>query len=64
MYLKGYSLYRDTTLSQQKGLMKKIDYLNLNTYDIIKYYELLKPQLLKDLYTISMTFSTNYSGQN
>lgn len=64
VYLKWYSLYRDTTLSQQKGLMKKLDYLNSNKYDIIKYYELLKPQLLKDLYTISMTFSTNYSGQN
>jgi hypothetical protein len=63
VYYKEHVLYRDTTLPLQTTLQKKIDYLTTNKERIARYYEMLKPQLLQDLYAISRTLEVNYAGE-
>lgn len=41
-------------------LQKKVDYLSKNKETIAKYYEILKPDLLKELYDISQTVKVNF----
>jgi hypothetical protein len=41
-------------------MQKKANYLSENKYKIAKYYEILKPDLLKELYEISKTVEANF----
>ena len=62
VYYKEHLLYRDSTLSLQTTLQKRVDYLTTHKANIITYYDMLKPQLLKELYDISQTLEVNFSG--
>ena len=62
VYYKEHLVYRDSTLSFQTTLQKRVDYLTTNKEKIITYYDILKPQLLKELYDISQTLEVNFGG--
>ena len=62
VYYTEHLLYRDTTLSLQTTLQKRVEYLTLHKENIIAYYDVLKPQLLKELYDISQTLEVNFNG--
>ena len=52
VYSKTHASYASSSKSL-KTLQKKVDYLSENREKIAKYYEVLKPDLLKELYDIS-----------
>jgi len=52
VYSKSHASYASSSKSL-KTLQKKVDYLSENREKIAKYYEILKPDLLKELYDIS-----------
>ena len=54
VYSKAHASYASSSKSL-KTLQKKVDYLSENREKIAKYYEILKPDLLKELYDISKT---------
>ena len=59
VYAKAHSAYASAVWST-KSLQKKAEYLSENKYKIAKYYDILKPDLLKDLYNISKTVEENF----
>lgn len=54
VYAKAHASYSSSSKSLNT-LQKKVDYLSNNREKIAKYYEILKPDLLKELYDISKT---------
>ncbi|MDR2415958.1 MAG: hypothetical protein LBD75_05125 [Candidatus Peribacteria bacterium] len=62
VYYRAHLLYRDTLMASQTALQKRVDYLVINEERIIKWYDMLKPQLLKELYEVSRVLEVNYSG--
>lgn len=62
VYYRAHLLYRDKLVASQTTLQKKGDYLRANEEKIIKYYDMLKPQLLQELYEVSKVLEVNYSA--
>ena len=54
VYAKAHASYASTSKSLST-LKNRVDYLSKNREKIAKYYEILKPDLLKELYDISKT---------
>lgn len=54
VYAKAHASYASTSKSLNT-LQKRVEYLSKNREKIGKYYEILKPDLLKELYEISKT---------
>ena len=54
VYAKAHASYGSASRSLN-SLQKKVDYLSKNKEKIAKYYDILKPDLLKELYDISKT---------
>ena len=52
VYAKAHASYASTSKSLN-ALQKKVEYLSENREKIAKYYEILKPDLLEELYDIS-----------
>jgi hypothetical protein len=52
VYAKAHASYASSSKSLNI-LQKRVDYLSKNKEKIAKYYEILKPDLLKELYDIS-----------
>ena len=52
VYAKAHASYASSSKSLDV-LQKRVDYLSKNREKIAKYYEILKPDLLKELYDIS-----------
>ena len=52
VYAKAHASYASSSKSLNT-LQKRVDYLSQNREKIAKYYEILKPDLLKELYDIS-----------
>lgn len=59
VYAKAHLSYASSIWSTEI-LQKKAEYLSENKYKIAKYYEILKPDLLKELYNISKTVEENF----
>lgn len=59
VYAKAHSSYWSTANSLG-NLKKKSEYLSKNRDKIAKYYEILKPDLLKELYEISKTVDSDF----
>ena len=59
VYAKAHSAYASSIWST-KSMQKKAEYLSENKYKIAKYYDILKPDLLKELYNISKTVEANF----
>lgn len=56
---KAHATYASAARSAWNS-QKKIDYLTTNKEKIAKYYEILKPDLLKELYDISKTVNSGF----
>ena len=54
VYAKAHASYASSSKSLN-NLQKRVDYLSKNREKIARYYEILKPDLLKELYDISKT---------
>ena len=54
VFAKAHASYASASKSSTT-LQKRVDYLSQNREKIAKYYEILKPDLLKELYDISKT---------
>jgi hypothetical protein len=54
VYSKAHASYASSSKSLNT-LQKKVDYLSENREKVAKYYEILKPDLLKELYDFSKT---------
>ena len=54
VFAKAHASYASSSKSLNT-LQKRVDYLSKNREKIAKYYEILKPDLLKELYDISKT---------
>jgi hypothetical protein len=59
VYIKAHASYASSS-KWLNTLQKKADYLSQNKEKIAKYYEILKPDLLKELYDISKTVENNF----
>lgn len=59
VYAKSHASYASAAKSLN-SLQKKANYLSENKEKIAKYYEILKPDLLKELYDISKTVDANF----
>ena len=59
VYARAHATYASATNSSSSS-QKKADYLSANKEKIAKYYEILKPDLLKELYDISKTVENNF----
>ena len=59
VYAKAHASYASSSKSLNT-LQKRVDYLSKNREKIAKYYEILKPDLLKELYDISRTVESNF----
>ena len=59
VYAKAHASYASSAKSLN-SMQNKIDYLSENKEKIAKYYEILKPDLLKELYDISKTVESNF----
>jgi len=59
VYAKAHASYASSVKSLN-SMQNKIDYLSKNKEKIAKYYEILKPDLLKELYDISKTVESNF----
>ncbi|MDD2537565.1 MAG: hypothetical protein PHU61_03705 [Candidatus Absconditabacteria bacterium] len=62
VYHTSHLVYKKQLVESSSVLQKKFTYLELNKVKIIQYYDLLKPQLLQELYAISQTLSANYAS--
>ena len=61
VYAKAHASYASSSSSKSLGtLQKRVEYLSKNREKIAKYYEILKPDLLKELYDISKTVESNF----
>lgn len=60
VYYKQHLLYKDMMDNSFNALQKKIVYLDQQKDTIAKHYEILKPQLLKQLYDVSQTLQANF----
>lgn len=60
VYYKEHSLYRDMMQSSITNLQKKVTYISSQQQTIAQHYEILKPQLLKELYNVSNTLQSNF----
>jgi hypothetical protein len=60
VYYKEHLGYRDGVNALQTVLQKRVEYVEEHQEAIVKYYEILKPQLLKELYAISQTLEGNF----
>jgi len=54
VFAKAHASYASSSKSLS-ALQKRVEYLSKNRQKIAKYYEILKPDLLKELYDISKT---------
>jgi hypothetical protein len=61
VYYKVHGGFRDNLTALQTLLQKKIDYLMMHEEKIISYYDMLKPQLLQELYDLSRVLEVNYT---
>ena len=59
VYAKAHTSYASISNSAD-NLQKRADYLRENREKIAKYYEILKPDLLKELYNISQRINANF----
>lgn len=59
VYAKEHMTYWSSNKNITK-LQKKVDYISKNRDTIAEYYEILKPDLLKELYNISQTVKVNF----
>lgn len=59
VYAKAHASYASSSKSLG-SLQKRAEYLSKNREKIAKYYEILKPDLLKELYDISKTVESNF----
>lgn len=59
VYVRAHASYASAANSLN-SLQKRADYLSENKEKIAKYYEILKPDLLKELYDISKTVEKNF----
>ena len=59
VYAKAHASYA-SSVSSLNGLQKKLEYISYNKEKISKYYEILKSDLLKELYDISKTVNSNF----
>ena len=59
VYAKAHASYASASRSSNI-LQKKIKYLSENREKIAKYYDILKPDLLKELYDISQKVNNNF----
>lgn len=59
VYAKAHASYASAAKSLS-SLQKRADYLSKNKQKIAKYYEILKPDLLKELYDISKVVDENF----
>ena len=59
VYAKAHASYASASKSLW-SLQKRADYLSKNREKIAKYYEILKPDLLKELYDISKTVESSF----
>lgn len=59
VYAKAHASYSSAAKSLS-GLQKKAKYISDNKEKIAKYYDILKPNLLKELYDISKTIEANF----
>lgn len=59
VYVKAHASYASAAKSLS-SLQKRVDYLSKNKQKIAKYYEILKPDLLKELYDISKVVDENF----
>ena len=55
-------LYRDMLSSAKTALEKRITYIESQQDKIVSYYDILKPQLLKELYDVSQTLQVNFAS--
>jgi hypothetical protein len=60
VYYKEHLWYREGVNSLQVMLQKRVDYVETHREKIIRYYDILKPQLLIELYAISHTLEVNF----
>jgi predicted phage tail protein len=60
VHYKEHLLYGGTTLYVRETLQKRVNYITTNKEKIAQYYNILKPQLLEELYTISRTLEVNF----
>jgi hypothetical protein len=54
VFAKAHASYASSSKSLSV-LQKRVEYLSKNRQKIAKYYEILKPDLLEELYDISKT---------
>ena len=59
VYAKAHASYASSSKSLST-LQSRAEYLSKNREKIAKYYEILKPDLLKELYDISRTVESNF----
>lgn len=59
VYAKAHASYASSSKSLST-LQNRAEYLSKNKEKIAKYYEILKPDLLKELYDISRTVESNF----
>lgn len=59
VFVRAHTTYA-TAANSSNSLQKKADYLSENKEKIAKYYEILKPDLLRELYDISKTVENNF----
>ncbi len=59
VYAKAHTSY-SSAVNSFGNLKKRADYLSENKVKIAKYYEILKPDLLKELYEISKTVDASF----
>lgn len=59
VFAKAHASYASSSKSLNT-IQKRVEYLSKNREKIAKYYEILKPDLLKELYDISKTVESNF----
>jgi hypothetical protein len=59
VYAKAHASYASSS-KLLNTIQKRAEYLSKNREKIAKYYEILKPDLLKELYDISKTVESNF----
>ena len=64
VYQKEHLSYYHFYQNQLSNVPKKCDYLENNQDKIAQYYEIMKPDLLRELYDISMTLQVNFGKKN
>ncbi|MBQ7075033.1 hypothetical protein IJM86_08605 [bacterium] len=62
VFWKEHLAYQNFYQSQTKHLEKKCRYIETNQEKIAQYYEIMKPDLLKELYDIAMTLQVNFKA--